>query len=177
MSKKVSKINGVCASPGFIREECPQPAKPARRRPSRHIEDGEQVALMSWARRYRIVIGIGSGQLLSEYLYAIPNGGRRGKVEAARLKAAGVKAGVSDLHLPLPRGRFHGLWIELKAPKPHPSSTSTEQRAWLKRMREAGHRAEVCFGAADAIAAIQDYLALGLGAHARPVAAYGVGSW
>ena len=177
MTAKRSKTKALTCISGFIAEECPQPAKPARRRPSRHIEDGEQVALMSWARRYRIVIGIGSGQLLSDYLYAIPNGGRRGKAEAGRLKAAGVKAGVSDLHLPLPRGQFHGLWIELKAPKPHPSSTSTEQRAWLKRMREAGHRAEVCFGAADAIAAIQAYLATGLGAQVRPAAVSGVASW
>jgi hypothetical protein len=177
MTIKRSKTKALTGVSPFIAEECPQPRKAASRRPARHIEDGEQVALMGWARRYRIVIGIGSGHLLSDYLYAVPNGGRRGKAEAARLKAAGVKAGVSDLHLPLPRGIFHGLWIELKAPKPHPSSTSTEQRAWLKRMREAGHRAEVCYGAADAIASIQAYLALGVGPQVRPAAVSSAASW
>jgi len=46
--------------------------------------------------------------------FSIPNGGLRDKVTAARLKAEGAKAGVWDIFLPVPRGRWHGLFIEMK---------------------------------------------------------------
>jgi len=35
-------------------------------------------------------------------------------VTAARLKAEGAKAGVWDIFLPVPSGRWHGLFIEMK---------------------------------------------------------------
>lgn len=47
-------------------------------------------------------------------LYAVPNGGRRDKAEAAHLKRQGVRAGVPDLCLAVPKGKYHGLYIELK---------------------------------------------------------------
>ena len=50
-------------------------------------------------------------------LYAVPNGGRRDKAEAAHLKMQGVKAGVPDLCLAVPKGKYHGLYIELKVEK------------------------------------------------------------
>lgn len=153
MTTKQSKTKALAGVSPFIAKECPQPRKPARR-----IEEQEQITLMSWARRYRIQTGPEAGQRLADYLHAIPNGGGRSKAEAGRLKASGVLAGVSDLHLPLPRGHYHGLWIELKAPRPHPSSVSTDQRAWLQRMRDTGHRAEVCYGADAAHALLLEYL-------------------
>lgn len=47
-------------------------------------------------------------------IYAIPNGGKRDKVEAARLKAEGVEEGIPDLHVPVAAGEFHSLYIETK---------------------------------------------------------------
>lgn len=58
--------------------------------------------------------------------YAIPNGGQRNAVVAAKLKAEGVRAGVLDVHLPLARGGAHGLWIEHKAGR---KTMSPEQAA------------------------------------------------
>lgn len=43
-----------------------------------------------------------------------PNGGRRNKAEAAKLKAMGVRKGIPDLFLPIPRQGYHGLYIETK---------------------------------------------------------------
>ena len=44
-------------------------------------------------------------------LHHIPNGGTRDAVEAKHLKQQGVKSGVPDLCLPVPRGQYHGAEI------------------------------------------------------------------
>lgn len=88
-------------------------------------------------------------------LYHIPNGGKRGKIEAARLKGMGVKPGVPDYHLPVARGGYHGVWIELKAPR---GRTSEEQRQWITDLRTQGHLAEVCVGWIEAKHVLQRYL-------------------
>ena len=50
-------------------------------------------------------------------LHHIPNGGKRDARTAANLKKEGVKAGVPDMCLPVARGQYHGLYIELKTRK------------------------------------------------------------
>jgi hypothetical protein len=104
-----------------------------------HIEHQHQVALIHWARRVPLspASDVTPGSKIADYLLAIPNGGKRsGPREGARLKAEGVKPGVSDLLLPLRRGGFGGLWLEMKAPGKKPSP---DQRAWLLRMEAAGY--------------------------------------
>lgn len=104
-----------------------------------HIEHEHQVALIHWARK--VPIGQASdvmpGARVADYLLAIPNGGKRSSArEGARLKAEGVKPGVSDLLLPLRRGGFAGLWLEMKAPGKKPSA---DQAEWIERMNRAGY--------------------------------------
>ena len=48
-------------------------------------------------------------------VWAVPNGGSRHVVEAARLKAQGVRAGVADLCVMLPGGKVG--FMEVKTPK------------------------------------------------------------
>lgn len=93
-----------------------------------------------------------------ELLYAIPNGGRRGKFEAARLKAEGVKAGMLDLHLPVPRQGFIGLWIEMKAGKNKPTP---EQLRKTELLRAHGHKVVVCYSSDAAIKELREYLSTG----------------
>jgi hypothetical protein len=88
-------------------------------------------------------------------LYAIPNGGHRHVAVAARLKAEGVKAGVPDLHLPVARGRWHGLYLELKVGRNKPTP---EQAQWHERLRAQGYAVVVCYGADQALTALQRYL-------------------
>lgn len=124
----------------------------------RHIEDDHQSALIGWAKRYTMPCG----EKVADYLYAIPNGGTRSAREGARMKAQGVKAGVSDLHLPIARGGFHGLWIELKAPahgKTKAGKPTQAQLDWLNKMAKQGHCTAVCIGWQAAADTIKSYCA------------------
>ena len=72
-------------------------------------ESGHQEALFSWA-------GYQLGRMPElEYMYHVPNGGKRDAATATALKRQGVKAGVPDIVLPAVRAGYHGLYIELKA--------------------------------------------------------------
>lgn len=88
-------------------------------------------------------------------VFAIPNGGSRNKIEAARLKAAGVSAGVPDLFLPIPVKRYHGLFVEMKVGKNKPSPAQDE---WIDLLRRNGYAVKVCYGAEAAIHTIEDYI-------------------
>ncbi|HEX6925443.1 MAG TPA: VRR-NUC domain-containing protein [Longimicrobiaceae bacterium] len=128
------------------------PSAKARRMLDRQYkEHDEQAAVIRWAMLRSLAIP----ELA--LLHAIPNGGHRSRVAAARLKAEGVKAGVPDLALPVPRGPYHGLYIEMKTRYGRPS---VEQNWWLNRLCEQGYRAVVCRGFEEARAEIESYLAL-----------------
>lgn len=93
-------------------------------------------------------------------LYHIPNGGKRNKAEAAHLKQQGVKAGVPDLCLPVARGKWHGLYIEMKVRDNRPTEN---QENWIHQLREQGYVAEVCYGFRQAAEILVNYLTLGKG--------------
>lgn len=115
-----------------------------------HEEDREQMALMEWA-------GMMRGRLPEvEWLIHIPNGGKRSAREAGRLKAMGVKAGVSDLFLPVARGGKHGLWIEMK--RKDGGRVSPYQREWMAAMEAQGYETRVCAGWEAAAEEIRKYL-------------------
>ncbi len=109
----------------------------------------EQEALMEWA-----------GYMRAQYpelelLHHIPNGGSRNRLEAVHLKRQGVKAGVPDLCLPVARGKYHGLYIEMKYGKNKPSQ---EQKKWLHALSEQGYAVKVCYGWESASELILKYL-------------------
>lgn len=116
-------------------------------------ESQEQRALFGWAD---IMVATGKYPEL-KLLFHIPNGGYRSKTTAARLKREGVKAGVPDLFLPVPRGTFHGLWIELKAGN---NQATDLQREWLNNLDDQGYYAACCNGWIRAHELIEWYLNL-----------------
>lgn len=112
-------------------------------------EDVEQECLFRWAAFQR-----GKYPEL-DLLFHIPNGGTRNTHEAAHLKRQGVKSGVPDLCLPVARGKYHGLFIELKAKK---NSPSPGQKEWLEKLEEQGYKTAVCWGWETATAVIECYM-------------------
>ncbi len=71
-------------------------------------EATEQMAAINWCNTWSIK----HPEL--RLMFHITNGGKRNKLEADNLKRKGVKAGVLDLFLPVPRSCYNGLFIELK---------------------------------------------------------------
>ena len=112
-------------------------------------EDEEQIWLFSWA-----ALNLGKWPEL-ELMHHIPNGGKRTKTEAARFKAMGVKRGVSDIFLPVARGGFHGLYIELKAKD---GKVESAQKDWIESVRKQGYYGAVCYGGDVAAELIQKYM-------------------
>jgi|TARA_R110002153_G_scaffold184458_1_gene337632 hypothetical protein len=85
-------------------------------------------------------------------IFAIPNGGYRGKTQAMKLKAEGVSRGVPDLFIP---EMF--LWVEMKRKKG--GTVAPEQKEWIDYLNGVGYRALVCRGCQDAQVAVTDYVA------------------
>ena len=115
----------------------------------RQPEHTEQVALFRWAGYQQ--------RRLPELalMFAIPNGGKRSKATAARLKAEGVRAGIPDICLPVARGEYHGLFIEMKAGRNKPTPPQVQ---WHMRLSQQGYRVAVCWGWAAAREVIEEYL-------------------
>ena len=88
-------------------------------------------------------------------LFAIPNGGARTQRYGARLKAEGMRPGVPDLMLAVPRGGHNALFIELKQGK---GRLSLNQKAMLKLLEAQGYATVVPYGFEQARAAIENYL-------------------
>lgn len=72
--------------------------------------------------------------------HAIPNGGNRNVAEAGRLVAEGVKGGIPDVCIPIPRKGYCGLYIEFKKAGGSPSE---EQRIFLNTLASMGFRCYV----------------------------------
>ncbi|MEI7151532.1 VRR-NUC domain-containing protein [Pectobacterium carotovorum] len=114
----------------------------------------EQAALVEWADKTVI-----NGIKIGDYLLHIPNEGKRGPKAARDAKRLGVRAGVPDLFLALPRGEYAGLWIEMKAKG---GKLSAQQEVWLKRLEDAGYRAVCCFGFEQTVSEIKRFIWIGM---------------
>ncbi len=113
-------------------------------------EEEEQKVIFQWARMM-------AGKYPElELLHAIPNGGYRTKATAKKLKKTGLKRGVPDMCLPVARGKYHGLYIELK--REAGGRVTPEQREWIERLNNEGYLAKVCRGSEEAIDTIEKYL-------------------
>jgi hypothetical protein len=141
-------------------EDVPKQARPSRARKG-EAEGEEQAQLIKLFRAQFPAVGL--------LLIHIPNGGsRKNAFEGWRLKEQGVRAGVSDLFLPVARGGFFGLWIEFKAAPPNDAAVSESQETWVKEMHGQGYAAHICLGVDAAMQVLRDYMALPASKLSRP---------
>lgn len=91
-------------------------------------------------------------------LFAVPNGGQRNVVVAAKMKAEGVLSGVADLILLKPNETYAALLIEMKTKTGRQSET---QRLWEQDLcRDNEYKYVLCHSTEDFISAIKSYLAM-----------------
>ena len=92
----------------------------------------------------------------AKLLMAIPNGGQRNSIVAAKLKAEGVVAGVPDLFLAISRHKMHGLWIEMKNGKA--GRVSGNQDEMMARLMSEGYECRIARSRDDFESIVNDYL-------------------
>ena len=84
--------------------------------------------------------------------FAVPNGGQRNKIVAAKLKAEGVKSGVPDICIVAGGGMAY--FLEVKKPKTADSGKgllSKPQKEFIAKIEEAGGEVAVVYSVADVI--------------------------
>jgi hypothetical protein len=114
-------------------------------------EHAQQCALFQWARLPAVVKAYPGIDLLEGTL----NGVRLTKGQAGKAKAAGMLNGVHDVRLPVARGPYRGLSIEMKWGHNKP----TDEQVWYgDRLRSEGWRVETCWDWIAARDVIVEYL-------------------
>lgn len=115
------------------------------------IEHAEQVLLMQWWALSHQRFGIPE-----QLLFAIPNGGLRNIVTAARMKKEGVRAGIPDLMLAYPTTNYPALFIEMK--RTDGGRLSDSQKTMIKILEYYHYKCVVCHGWEQARAEIESYI-------------------
>ena len=108
-------------------------------------ESWEQKQLIQWCRTDPRL----------QYLFHIPNESVGGRGWLVRNRQMGVKSGVPDLMLPIPRNGYHGLFIEMKTVG---GRLSEHQKKWIEALNQLGYLAVVAYGWEDARCKILNYL-------------------
>ena len=133
------------------------------------MKNGEHILQKSCVTWFRLQYPV-----YKSLLFAIPNGGDRNRVVAAKLKAEGVLAGVPDLFLAVPvnhkgtPGEYHligleeavdhttpGLFIEMKTPGQYPRK---HQKEVIEQLRNQGYQVEICRSLDEFIDIVNRYL-------------------
>jgi hypothetical protein len=91
---------------------------------------------------------------LRNFVIHIPNEGKRTTYYGKSLKDMGMRPGVADLFIAMPKHGYHGAWIELKSKH---GGLSTNQRDFLVDMMIKNYFATACFSIEDAIDTINWY--------------------
>lgn len=73
-------------------------------------------------------------------LHHIKNETTEGAKQVSIDRAMGVRKGVPDLHLPVARGQYHSLYIEMKTDT---GRASAEQKWWGEQLLAAGNMWEL----------------------------------
>lgn len=124
-------------------EHLPQKPKQKRKQTERDI----QAQVCEFAKWQSLVEGFQELDLL----FAIPNG----QVRPGVAREPGIKAGVPDLFLPVARGGYHGLFVEMKALK---GRVRPEQVKWHKLLEAQGYCVRVCKGYNAAVITLGRYM-------------------
>lgn len=94
---------------------------------------------------------------IAEDVHHFANERKCSVIEGRMLKRMGVRRGVLDIFVAIPRHGAIGLWIELKEGKNKPTA---EQLTFAERKISNGYIVEFCWSWQDAVFVLLDYLEL-----------------
>lgn len=142
----------------FVPDDLPEALAGGVRSPkirsARTVADGvDEHTLQCAVARF---LDLALGPLPDCLWFAVPNGGHRNKLTAAKLKAEGVKPGVADIII-LWRGRFIAIELKKSANKERgirKTYQSSEQKEWEDEVEECGGLYTVC----RTIEEVEDFL-------------------
>lgn len=135
-------------SPEFLGEAPIKPGAPYPAKFAKIDEHSHQVALMAWCNLPPVREAFPE----LRWFHAMANGGSRGdtaqsrRIEGGKMKAEGVKVGISDLCLPVKRGQTSGFYIELKKMPGPGVGPSAEQLEFGEFVQGQGFAFMVCYG-------------------------------
>jgi hypothetical protein len=92
--------------------------------------------------------------ILKNFIIHIPNEGKRTAHYGKYLKDMGMRPGVADLFIAMPRHGCNGAWIELKSKN---GILSQEQREFLQDMESQNYFTKICYSFEEAIETIEWY--------------------
>jgi len=121
--------------------------------PRNQPEYESQKALFQWARMPAVVRQLPGIDLLEGSM----NGVKLSTAQAGKARAAGMLKGSHDVRLPVARGRWIGLSIELKYGDNVPTA---EQLAIGARLEEEGWRVHYVWEWTEAVKIITEFLSL-----------------
>lgn len=125
------------------------PPAPKKRKNEESI--AQQAVIRWWATACK---GYG---IPEHMLFSIPNGGRRDPRAMVFLKREGLRNGVADLFLSVPRDPYAGLYVEMKTAT---GRVSEEQENFMGDASAFGYAVAVCRSAKEAIALIGGYVTM-----------------
>lgn len=105
-----------------------------------------QCALITWAQYHPICC---------DYLFHIPNEGKRSRWQGMKLKDEGLKPGVADLFLSYPSGIYHGYYIEIKTEH---DELSAVQKNWKELVTKVNYKFSIIRNVDAGIRSILEYL-------------------
>lgn len=94
-----------------------------------------------------------------KWIYAVPNGGHRHPAVAAQMKAQGVKRGISDICIPIPKKDYHGCYIEMKMVG---KKLTPEQAEFAAFIMENDYEFAMCLTCDQVLETIENYLQIKL---------------
>lgn len=90
----------------------------------------------------------------SRRIFHPPNGGSRNAIEAKKLKDMGVLPGVCDIIVTIPKGDYHGLFVEMKVGN---NDLSQYQEEFIKE-HEKDYYCIVCYTEQEFKEGVRKYL-------------------
>lgn len=133
---------------GFICYNCYAEKKTPLRKKVKHEEADIQSEFFNQ-------VGFIFPNLPEKLLFAVPNGGSRHKVEAANMKRQGVRRGVSDVILLIPKKGFASLCLEFKTKT---GTQSDDQKEFQRQAELCKSKYVIVRSAKQAIKVMKQYL-------------------